>query len=372
MKFDTLVVGAGVVGLAVARRLAASGQAVLVVERHERSIQETSSRNSQVLHAGLYYPRESLKARLCVRGNASLSAFCEARSLPFARTGKLIVATEADEEPELDRLLAQGMANGVPGLERLDAARVRALEPQVRAVSALFCPTTGALDVHAVAAALEAEAKERGATFAYRHRVRRGAREGTEYRLELEAPDGGVVVAQAARVVNAGGLDADEVARSLALDVDTAGYRQRWAKGAYARVRLAEPVRHHIYPVPAKHLAGLGVHLTVSVDGELRLGPDVRFLLERRQDYGVDESDLPAFHAAARRYLPKLTLEQLSVDQAGIRPKLSGPGEPFRDFVVQEESAKGLPGVVSLIGIESPGLTCCLELAEEVARLLAA
>jgi L-2-hydroxyglutarate oxidase LhgO len=370
MRFDSLVVGAGVVGLAVARRLARAGQSVLVVERHERAIQETSSRNSQVLHAGLYYPRESLKARLCVRGNASLAAYCEAKGVPFARTGKLIVATEAAEEPELDRLLAQGRANGVPGLSRIDGARVAALEPQVRAVSALMSASTGALDVHGLAAALEAEAKDAGATFAWRHRVRAGAREGDAYRLELEVPEGGTLPVHAARVVNAAGLDADVTAAALGLDVDAAGYRLHWAKGRYARVRLRGPVRHHVYPVPAKHLAGLGVHLTVGLDGDARLGPDVQFLSERRQDYAVDESILPAFHQAARRYLPALELSQLSVDQAGIRPKLSGPGEPFRDFVVAEESARGLPGVVSLIGIESPGLTCCLELAEEVARLL--
>lgn len=370
MRFDTLVIGAGVVGLAVARRLAGAGQSVLVVERHERAIQETSSRNSQVLHAGLYYPPDSLKARLCVRGNASLAAYCDAKGVPFSRVGKLIVATEAAEEAELDRLLAQGLANGVPGLTRLDGARVAQLEPQVRAVSALFSASTGALDVHALAAALEAEAKDAGATFAFRHRVARSARDGAEYRLELEVPEGGTLPLHAARVVNSAGLDADAVAAALGIDVDAAGYRLHWAKGRYARARLPAPVRHHVYPVPAKHLAGLGVHLTVGLEGDVRLGPDVQFLAERRQNYTVDEAMLPAFHAAARRYLPALERSQLSVDQAGIRPKLSGPGEPFRDFVVAEEAARGLPGVVSLLGIESPGLTCCLELADEVARLV--
>lgn len=364
-----MVVGAGLVGLAVAERLSRPGRAVVVLERHDAALQETSSRNSQVIHAGLYYPASSWKARLCVPGNRSLHSWCEAHGVPHRRVGKLVVATGADELPALERLLAQGRANGVPGLELVGPDFVRAQEPEVRAAAALWVPSSGIVDVHALADSLLAEARARGATFAFRHRVVGLERRGGRWALTVEGPDGAPVQLTARLVVNAAGLDCDTVAALAGLDVDAAGYRLRWVKGHYFRLKARGRVRHLVYPVPAAHLAGLGVHLTVGLDGEVKLGPDVLELPDRRVDYSVPDELRARFVAAAQRFLPWVTAELVEPDQAGIRPKLSRPGEPFRDFVIAEESARGLPGLVNLIGIESPGLTCALELAHEVYRV---
>ncbi len=371
LNAGTVVIGAGVVGLAVAERLSRTRPDVLVLERHGAPGTETSSRNSQVLHAGLYYPLGSWKARLCVRANAALPGWCAAHGVPVERVGKLIVATSPEELGELDRLLAQGRANGVARLERVDAGFVRAREPLVRAEAALWSPDSGVLDAHALVRSLQAEATERGATIAFKHRLKHVERGPGVYRLQLEGPGGEPIELAAGAVVNAAGLEADAVAALAGIDVDAAGYRQHYVKGSYFRVRAPGPVRHLVYPVPAKHLAGLGVHLTVGLDGDLRLGPDVEPQPGRGTDYAVDEARRDAFATGAARYLPWLKPEHLTADQSGIRPKLSRPGEPFRDFVIAEESARGLPRWVNLLGIESPGLTCTMELAAEVAALLA-
>ncbi len=367
---DTVVLGAGVVGLAVAERLSRGGGEVLVLERHAAPGTETTSRNSQVLHAGLYYPSGSLKARLCVKANAELPRWCDKHGVPLERVGKLIVATQSAEEAELERLLAQGRANGVTRLERVDAAFVQRREPEVRAVSALWSPDSGILDAHELVRSLEGAAHDQGATFAYKHALAAVEKSGAGYRLRLEGPGGEAIAVEARRVVNAAGLHADEVAALAGIDLDAAGYRQHWVKGHYFRVRGAKRVKTLVYPVPAKNLAGLGVHLTVGLDGDLRLGPDVQALPERKKDYRVPEALLEPFFAGASRFLPWLKPELLSPDQSGIRPKLSKPGEPFKDFVIAEESARGLPGWVNLLGIESPGLTCAMEIAAEVAALL--
>ncbi|MBI5482379.1 MAG: NAD(P)/FAD-dependent oxidoreductase [Deltaproteobacteria bacterium] len=367
---DSAVIGAGIIGLACAERLSRAGRSIVVLERHDRPIQETSSRSSQVVHAGLYYPTGTWKARLCVSGNRALYGWCEAHGVPHARLGKLVVATTPDEEPELHRLLAQGQANGVPNLSLADTAFVRAKEPDVRATAALWSPDTGVLDVHALAESLVAEASSRGATFAWRHRLTALERSGDAWALRLDGPDGQPVTLRARHVVNAAGLDSDTIAALAGIDLDTAGYRLHYAKGRYFRLKAKGRVRHLVYPVPAAHLAGLGVHVTVGLDGDVRLGPDVTYLPDRRIDYAVPESLGPDFARAAARFLPFVTPELVEPDQAGIRPKLSGSGEPFRDFVIAEESARGLPGLVNLVGLESPGLTCALEIAREVEALL--
>ncbi len=370
MDADAVVIGAGVVGLACARSLAARGRAVVVLERHERFGVETSSRNSEVVHAGLYYPAGSLKAVLCVRGNPGLYAWCEARGVPYRRLGKLIVAVDAAEEPQLAAILAQAEANGVRSLEPLTPARAAALEPHVRCTAALWSPDTGIVDSHALMGSLLADAEAHGATAAGRQAVcdvepvaggyRVSARDGSGERASLEAP----------WVVNAAGLDADTVAALAGFDVAACGYRQHYAQGRYFRVAGAKGhlARHLIYPVPPKE--SLGVHVTLDLAGGVRLGPDLAYLAERRQVYDVDEGLRGRFHAAVSRFLAGLEPDDLAPDLAGIRPKLQGPGEPFRDFVIREESDRGRPGWVNLVGIESPGLTSCLEIGTQVATLL--
>lgn len=372
MDADVVVVGAGAVGLACAAELARAGRSVVVAERRAAPGQEASSRNSQVLHAGIYYPEGSLKARLCLAGNRSLAAFCEEHGVPFRRVGKWLLAVEPAEEGRLAEVVARGRANGV-ALEEAPLARFRAEEPHARASAAVLSPSTGILDVHGLFRALRVLAEDSGAAFAFRHELVAAERSPGGYALVFRDPSGEEVRLASRSVVNAAGLDADVVAALPGLDAAAAGYRQVWTKGSYFRIR--SPLRHLarrlLYPVvPESWGSVLGIHLTVDLDGELKLGPDAEPLRERRQEYAVDEGRRDAFLAAARRYLPSLREDDLSPDQSGIRARLEPRGGAFRDFVLAEESARGLPGWVNLVGIESPGLTSCLELAREARVLL--
>ena len=365
---DIAVIGAGVVGLAVAARLAPEHPGLLVLERRERHGMETSSRNSQVVHAGLYYPAGSLKARLCVEGRDRVWDLCRRHDVPHAKTGKLITATRAEELPALDAVETAARGNGVP-VERLSAARARALEPAVRSVGALWSPESGVVDAHGLMDHFLRRALDAGATLVPRAELVGLEHTSGGYRLTLAGPSGAESFT-AERVVNAAGLEADTVAALAGVDVEAAGYRLHWCKGSYfsASSRIARLVSRLVYPLPGRE--SLGVHVVLDTGGRLRFGPDAEYLAARVEDYRVDPGKRGAFLEAARRLLPDVAEEDLEPDIAGIRPKLQGEGEPFRDFVVAEESARGLPGLVDLIGIESPGLTASPAIAEEVARLL--
>jgi L-2-hydroxyglutarate oxidase LhgO len=363
------IVGAGVVGLAVAARLAPRHPELVVLERRDRHGTETSSRNSEVVHGGMYYPTGSAKARLCVRGRALLYEACDRLGVPYRKTGKVIVAATDAETAEAERLYSLGCANGVP-LELVTGARCRALEPAVSAVAGVLSPETGIVSAHGLMDAFLAEARRGGAILQPRAELVGLERRDRDYRLVLRTPDG-VEELTSERVVNAAGLDSDTVAALAGIDVAAAGYRLHWWKGSYFSVTGAKArlVSRLVYPVPT-HVS-LGVHAVLGLDGRLRFGPDAELLPERRMDVAVDEAKRAAFAAAVRRLVPAIGEEDLSPDIAGIRPKLQGPGEGFRDFVVAEESGRGLPGLVSLVGIDSPGLTSSLAIAEEVERLLA-
>jgi L-2-hydroxyglutarate oxidase LhgO len=362
------VIGAGAVGLAVAERLAASHPDLVLLERYERHGQETSSRNSEVVHAGFYYTPGSLKARLCVEGRERLYARCAARGIPCRRIGKILVATSADDLPQLDVLAERARANGV-ALRRLEASEVRDLEPAVNAAGGLESPSSGIVSAHGLMDDLLASARARGVTFQARSAVVAAERRDADYRLDVRGPDG-LESFSSERVVNAAGLESDTVAALFGVDVDAAGYRLRWCVGRYFAVAPAKAglLQRLVYPVPGP--VSLGVHAVIGLDGRLRFGPDADYLPGRRLDYRVDESLRPAFGEAVRRIVPAIDDEDLTPDIAGIRAKLQGPGEPPRDFVIAEESARGLPGLVNLVGIDSPGLTSALAIAEEVARLL--
>ena len=362
------VVGAGVVGLAVAARLAARFPELVILERRERHGSETSSRNSEVIHAGMYYPAGTLKARLCVRGRQQLYELCERAGIPHRRIGKLIVAMREDERPELERLLALGKRNGVE-LELLEAAACHELEPAVPAVAGLYSPSTGIVSAHALMDALLREARDHGAILQPRAELAGIEHRDRDYRLELRTPDGTETLTSE-RVVNAAGLEADRVAALAGIDVDAAGYRIHWWKGSYFAVggAKARVLSRLVYPVP-EHVS-LGVHAVLGLEGRLRFGPDAEHLPDRQIDYAVAETKRDAFARAVATLVPGITAEDLSPDIAGIRPKLQGPGDGFRDWVIAEESARGLPGLVNLVGIDSPGLTSCLAIAEEVEKLL--
>jgi L-2-hydroxyglutarate oxidase LhgO len=366
---DVLVVGAGAVGLACAAALARRGREVLVLERHGRMAQETSSRNSQVIHAGLYYPPGSAKARLCVEGRERLYARCHAEGIPHRALGKLVVATRQEEIATLEALLVRGSANGAPGLAIVDEAEVRRREPDLRAVAALLSPRTGVVDAHALCLSYAAEAEAHGARLLMRTEVLAVEAAAGHLRVEARGADGQTGRVRCGAVVNAAGLSADHVAARAGLDVDALGYRQHPCKGDYFALAPGAPLRVHglVYPVPGA--AGLGIHASVDLGGRIRFGPDACYV--ERVHYDVDPAKARRFAEAASCYLPGLRAEWLTPDGAGVRPKLQGPDEPFRDFVIAEESARGLPGLVNLLGIESPGLTAAEAIAREVADRLA-
>jgi L-2-hydroxyglutarate oxidase LhgO len=372
--FDVVIVGAGVVGLACAARLAAARRSVLVLERHDGICRETSSRNSEVVHAGIYYPPGSRKARTCVAGRRALVERCERHGIDAPRIGKLIVATDPSQLGELNQLKERSVANGLvepdEALEFLDGPALRRREPDVAGIAALWSPSTGIVDSHRFAASLLAEAHAHGATVAFRSvldAVEPPSRPGLPYGL-LAA--GARITARA--VVNAAGLGQDPVSRLAGVDVDAAGYRQFPCKGDWFSIapRHRGRVRSLVYPVGKAHGAGLGVHLTLDTAGGMRLGPDATYVEGPPFDLAVDPGKAAAFLEAGRLLLPFLEEGDVQPELAGIRPKLSPPGGPFRDFVVAEESARGLPGWVTLAGIESPGLTAAMALADEVASLL--
>jgi L-2-hydroxyglutarate oxidase LhgO len=365
---EIVVVGAGVVGLAVAARLAADSPGLLVLERHPRHGMETSSRNSQVVHAGLYYPAGSLKARLCVEGRERTWDLCRRHDIPHRKTGKLVTATRDEELPALDRIEQAARGNGAP-VERLSAAEARALEPAIRSVGALWSPESGVVDAHALMDHFLQRALAAGATFQPRTEVVAIEPFSGGYRLTVRGPSGAESFT-AERVVNAAGLEADRIAALAGIDPDAAGYRLHWCKGSYfsASSRCARLVSRLVYPVPAPE--SLGVHVVIDTGGRLRFGPDAEYLASRGPDYRVDPAKRASFVAAARRLLPDVGEDDLEPDIAGIRPKLQGKGEPFRDFVIADESARGLPGFVDLVGIESPGLTAAPAIAEEIVRLV--
>jgi len=370
--FDVVVIGAGVVGLAIAARLASDRRSVLVLERETGIARGVTSRNSEVIHAGIYYPADSLKAAACVDGRAQLSAWCASRRVDHRRTSKLIVATESSEVATLESLFARGRANGVARLEMIDTAACRRLEPAVRAHAAIHSPDTGIVDAHGFCASLLAEAESKGAILAVAKQVVGLSRGAAGWRLDVIAADGsGAETIAADVVVDAAGLEADRIAALAGIDVEALGLRQHPCKGDYFVLAPGHAVQASrlIYPVPQQ--AGLGIHLTLDLAGRPRFGPDATYV-EDRAGFEVDASKAVVFGEAVARYLPDLADVTLVPDYAGIRPKLAGPGEAFRDFVVEEGSDWGAPGFVGCLGIESPGLTAALALAERAARIVGA
>ncbi len=359
---DVAVIGAGVVGLAVARALARAGRGVYVLER-ERSVGfHTSSRNSEVIHSGLYYPPGSWKARLCVQGRQALYAYCAERRVPHARLGKLVVATSEEEIPALQRVAETARANGVTDLRHLSAAEVHRLEPEVRAVSGLLSPSTGIVDSHAFLSALAEDARTAGAELALATPVLSGRVENGFIELRVGGEEPASI--RFRTVVNSAGPWAPELARRIDGAPLEGIPEPRFAKGHYFVLAGASPFRHLVYPVPVP--GGLGTHLTLDLAGQARFGPDVAWV--DGVDYRFDDTREADFYRAVRRYWPALQDGRLQSGYTGIRPKISGPGEAAADFRIDGPEAHRIPGLVHLFGIESPGLTACLALADEVVR----
>jgi L-2-hydroxyglutarate oxidase LhgO len=361
---DVLVIGAGVVGLACARALALRGHSVIVAEKTAGIGNGVSSRNSEVIHAGMYYPAGSVRARHCVAGRRMLYAYCESHGVPHRKCGKLIVATNDLERAKIEGIYEQGVTNGVEGLALIGGNELRNMEPNLAGVAAVLSPETGIIDSHALMLALQGDLEDAGGVLAFNTEIERLARSHGGWEVQFGGAEAGAITVDA--VVNSASLGAQAIARA------TEGYPEErvpklvLAKGNYFGC-IGRPVFSHlIYPAPVE--GGLGTHLTLDLAGRMRFGPDVEWI--ESEDYEVDPERAALFYASIRRYWPGLPDGALVPDYSGIRPKLTGPGEPPADFVIDGPAEHGVPGLVHLFGIESPGLTCALSIAEDVAERL--
>ena len=366
VDIGTVVVGAGAVGLAIARSLALAGHDVMVLERHDIVGSETSSRNSEVIHAGIYYPTGSLRARLCVEGKHEMYRFCEARGVAHRRCSKLLVATAEDQLGKLAGLHKTAIANGVPDLEELTPGQVRRLEPDVACTAALLSPSTGIVDSHAYMLALEGEATTHGAQVVLRTPVTAVRRlTGGNFRLELGGDSAGETMTCRQLVLSAG-LHGTKLADTLEFEGGYRPPRTYYAVGQYYALSGRSPFQRHIYPMPQG--AWLGLHATVDIGGRTKFGPDIEWIPDI--DYSFKPEKLAQFLDFIRSYYPGLDASRLHPDYTGIRPKLYREGEPVPDFAFHGAAEHGAPGLVMLFGIESPGLTASLAIGRHVEQLL--
>ena len=368
-RVDITIIGAGVVGLAIAAQVAAKNRNVYVLEKNETFGRETSSRNSGVIHAGIYYPAGTLKARLCVEGNRMLYELCGRCSIPHRQSGKLIVATSDDEVAQLESLMSKGQRNGADGLMMISRRQMKALEPEVEGVAALLSPSTGIVDAHALMRYYLSTAQDANTHIAFNTEVVGIERRNDSYKVSVKDGSGNFSITSRI-VINCAGLQSDKVAAMAGIDVDRAGYRLHYCKGEYFSVGggKARKIHHLVYPVPLPRLTGVGIHATLDMEGRMLLGPSAEFV--DSVDYAIDDRNRRMFYDGVKVFLPFIEYDELAPEMAGVRPKLQGPKDDIRDFVIREESDKGLPGLINLIGIESPGLTASPAIAQYVSGML--
>lgn len=365
IDIECIVVGAGVVGLAIARELALSGTEVLVLEAEEAIGMGTSSRNSEVIHAGIYYAKDSLKARLCVEGKQRLYAYCEERHIPYKKLGKLLVATTEEQIPNLQKIAAQGKANGVDDLQWLDASETKQREPELNCVAAVLSPSTGIIDSHAYMLALQGDAENAGAQVILRTPMLRASRDA-DGAFTCEFGGDEPMTLRCRQLINASGLHAPALARRISgLDARHIP-DEYYCKGSYFTLNRRAPFSHLIYPMPNE--AGLGVHLTLDMGGQAKFGPDTEWI--EQENYLVDPAHVTAFDQAIRSWWPELPDNALEPGYAGIRPKIVPPTSSAGDFVISRPADHGVSGLVNLFGIESPGLTAAMAIAAATARSL--
>jgi len=366
-EIDIVIIGAGVVGLATAREIAQGGKEVFVFEKNRTFGLETSSRNSEVIHAGIYYPEDSLKAKLCVEGKNLLYKLCDKHNIAYKKSGKIIVAADENEISWLEELHEQGRKNGVDDLVLLSRTELKKLEPNIEARAGLLSPSSGILDSYALLKSLYSQAREKGAEFVFDTEVIGIERAGAKYKVQIKDRDG-ISVFTAHVVVNCAGLNSDKIAQLTGIDIAKAGYKLHYCKGEYFSLdsKYRNLVSRLIYPIPEQ--VGHGIHWRQGLDGRVLLGPSAHYV--DAIDYTVDETYKQYFYNSAKRFLPFVELEDLAPESAGIRPKLQEPGEAFRDFVIAHEKKAGFPGLINLIGIESPGLTAAPAIARYVGRII--
>jgi len=365
-EIDVAIIGAGVIGLATANEIAQRKKGVFVLDKNHNFGLETSSRNSEVIHAGIYNPEHSLKTRLCLEGKSLLYELCERHDIAYEKLGKIIVAASEDEITQLEKLYEQGRKNGVEDLMLLSRTELKTLEPNIEARAALLSPSSAILDSYTLLKFFHSQAREKGAHFVFNTEVIGIEKVGTRYKLQIRDREG--ISAFTSRIViNAAGLNSDRIAQLAGIDIAKARYKLHYCKGEY--FSLSSKYRHLIsrliYPIPEQ--AGHGIHLTLGLNGGVRLGPNARYVEEI--DYGVDETQKQIFYNSAKRFLPFIKVEDLEPEFAGMRPKLQGPNETFRDFVISHEEKAGFPGLINLIGIESPGFTASPAIARYVGKI---
>jgi len=369
-KVDITIIGAGVVGLAVAAAVSRPGRSVCVLERHGSFGQETSSRNSEVIHAGIYYPQETLKAIGCVEGNRLLYEICGKYGIRHRRIGKIIVACDAAETAVLENLYQNGIRNGAE-LVLLSQDGIRKMEPRIGGIRGIFSPNTGIVDSHGLMKHFAAYAAEHGAQIVYGAEVTGIAKTRDGFTVTVRDSSRETVSLGSRIVINCAGLESDWMASLAGIDVRKAGYELKLCKGVYFKVadRKAKCISRLVYPVPDRSHGVLGTHASLDVGGKLKLGPDAEYIKRTGMNYDVDPAKRDVFYESVKSFLPFIDAEDLSPDMAGIRPKLHGPRKKFHDFVIEHEDGRGLRGFINLVGIESPGLTASPWIGRRVARM---
>ena len=367
-KVNIIIIGAGAVGLSIAAELSRSHKDIIVVERNPSFGQETSSRNSEVIHAGIYYPKDSLKSKTCLEGRALLYEFCARNNIPHKRLGKLIIAMDKNEVEPLEKLFSRGRNNGADDLILISKAEVKKMEPGINAQGAIYSPSTGIFDTHSFMKCLVSSFEKNGGQTAYNTEVAGIAKTDSGYEITVTDSQKDSFTLNSNVVINSAGLNSDKVAAFVGLK--KAEYKLKYCKGDYFRLSRSKEanIKHLIYPVPKEDRGGLGIHLTLDLTGSIRLGPDDEYV--EKIDYKIDPSKAKLFYESVKTFLPFVELSRICPDTSGVRPKLQGKGEDFRDFIIRHEDASGFPGFINLIGIESPGLTASLSIAKMVANIL--
>jgi L-2-hydroxyglutarate oxidase LhgO len=370
MDAEITVIGAGVVGLAIAERVSKDFNDVFLIEKYPTFGQETSSRNSEVIHAGIYYPKGSLKSRLCVEGKRLLYDYCKKYDIPFNNCGKLIVATSEDEIAIIEGIQKTAINNGVDDLVIIDKSQIAEMEPSVYALKAIFSPSTGIVDTHSLMKRYETNIINNGGQIVYGSEVKGIKKIENGYEITLLDSDKNNFSFTSHAVVNSAGLTSDKISEMAGLSDEK--LKIIFCKGEYFRLNPPKNrlINRLVYPVPVHNLEGIGIHVTIEMGGGVKLGPDVTYLESNIYDYKVTLSKQEAFFKSVRKFLPFIEFNDLSPEMAGIRPKIQKPGEPVRDFYIKEETERGYPGLINLIGIESPGLTSSIAIANYVRNLI--
>ena len=367
-KVKVTIVGAGVIGLGIAYELSKFMTDIIVVEENESFGQESSSRNSEVIHSGLYYRPGSLKAQTCIKGNRLLYDFCAKHNIAHKKLGKLVVASDDGEVQRVEHDYNNAIESGVSNLRFIDHDEIKKLEPNIEAKKGFFSPDTGILDTHSFMHFLYVGAKERGVTFSFSTEAVGVDKNDSLYKITVREPQGDTFSFESPIVINAAGLCCDKVAAMVGIDIQKCGYKLNYCKGQYFRIEHPKKfsINHLVYP-PSTQIS-LGIHITPDLGEGIRLGPDAKYV--PGVDYNVNEKDKVHFYESVKKFLPVLESDDLISDTAGVRPKLQKEGEDFHDFVIEEETDKGFPGFINLVGIESPGLTSCLAITEIVKKIV--